>query len=348
MTTSEASTSSLGAPRLRVRGLVRNYADKRGGEARGIFDLDLNLARGEIVGLLGPNGSGKSTALCALAGLTAIDAGSLAFEGRAVSPHDAAYRASLGVVFQKPSVDDILTARENLSLALQLRGEPKKTIGPRVEALLQAEGLAERGDAPLAEFSGGMRRRVDLLRALAHDPSLLLMDEPSAGLDERSFRKLWDSIARERDARGISVVVATHRADEAARCDRLIVLAKGRVIARGTPEELVGRFGADRVELELADAARVESVRSQLMSELALEAQPFGEPGNLVVVSEQGAQDLVRIVEGLGRGTFASVRVRRPGLADAFFELAGTELDTELEPETPATGRRGRTRGKAA
>ncbi len=338
-----AATTTGAKLRLHARGLTRDY-----GESRGVFDLDLRLRPGEIVGLLGPNGSGKSTALCALAGLTTIDRGSLAFEGRETTPEDLDYRAGLGVVFQRPSVDDLLTARENLKLALRMRGLARAEIPAKVEALLAAEGLLDRADSPLAEFSGGMRRRVDLLRALAHDPSLLLMDEPSSGLDERSFRKLWASIERERQARRLSVVVATHRADEAERCDRLVVLARGRVIARGTPEELISRFGGDRIELELRELDRGEEIRARLGSELGLEAQPFGGEGRLVVSVDDGPGELVRIVETLGRGIFARVQVRRPGLADVFFELAGSELDAEPEAEASGSGSRRGRGGRAA
>lgn len=329
-------------PRLRVRGLARDY-----GSGRGLHGLDLEIQPGEIVGLLGPNGSGKSTALAALAGLLPADAGEIWIDGKACRPDERDYRASLGVVFQQASLDVSLTARENLRLSLRMQGFDRRFAAARAAELLESEELLDRADQRLSEFSGGMRRRVDLLRAVAHEPRLLLMDEPSAGLDERSFRKLWTSIDRRRRTQGVSVLVATHRPDEAARCDRLVVLASGRVIARGEPEELVGRLQADRLEIELLDRSALAAVQQRISDAFSVDA--FLVDDGIVVPCNDGPRLLIRVIEELGQGVLRSAKLRRPGLADVFFELAGRTLDEDEEPLTgPARGAKNRAGGRAA
>jgi ABC-2 type transport system ATP-binding protein len=190
-----------------------------------------------------------------------------------------------------------------------------------------------------------MRRRVDLLRALAHRPRLLLMDEPSSGLDERSFRGLWSALDQLRKREGVSVLVATHRPEEAARCDRLVILAEGDVVARGTPAELVAGLQADLLVLEVASLDGVAAVEARLKEDFSLDVRVEGK--RLEVPCEEGPRLLVRVMETMGQGTFESVSVRRPGLADVFFELSGARLDEEVVVAVPGK-RRGRGRGRAA
>jgi ABC-2 type transport system ATP-binding protein len=249
------------------------------GGGRGLASLDLELRAGEIVGLLGPNGSGKSTALALLSGLLPLGSasGELEIDGGGKAPIGGRdYRAQLGVVFQQPSLDRKLTATENLVLALRSHGWSKGNARARAAELLALDGLDDRADEIVDGFSGGMRRRVDLLRALAHRPRLLLMDEPSTGLDERSFRSLWETVTRLRDSEGVSVLVATHKADEAARCDRLIVLAGGQEVTRGTPAQLIANLQADLLELEVRVDADATKVAEELESRCALKARTNG------------------------------------------------------------------------
>ena len=333
---------SSSKPRLRVRGLSHDF-----GQGRGLSALDLEIGTGEIVGLLGPNGSGKSTALAILAGLlplgTASGELSLA-DGHSAGIGSRAYRAALGVVFQQPSLDRKLTARENLVLSLRSQGWPASVARTRARELLELERLADRADEVVDDFSGGMRRRVDLLRALAHHPRLLLMDEPSTGLDERSFRALWEALDGLRKREGSSVLVATHKPDEAARCDRLIILSNGKVVTSGSPAQLIASLHADLLELELQPDVAVEPLVTRLRDELKLEARVHGR--RLEVPCESGPQRLVEVVEAMGQGTFASISVRRPTLADVFFELSGARLDEDEAPAAISTSRR--RRGKRA
>lgn len=322
--------------RLKVQGLQHDF-----GGGRGLSSLDLSVGPGEIVGLLGPNGSGKSTALALLAGMLPLAGaqGHLQLPNGPVGLRSRDYRASLGVVFQHPSLDRKLSAFENLHLSLRSHGWGTQAAAKRCDELLAAEGLGERADDIVDDFSGGMRRRVDLLRALAHRPQLLLMDEPSSGLDERSFRGLWDMLEQLRQREGVSVLVATHRPEEAARCDRLMILAGGKVVATGTPKELVAGLQGDLLVLELSAGSDADAVVSRLRDEFGLEAQAVGK--TLQVPCEDGPRRLVQVVELMGQGTFESISVRRPSLADVFFELSGTRLD---EDEAAPPSRKGRRR----
>ncbi|MFV8753062.1 ABC transporter ATP-binding protein [Nannocystaceae bacterium ST9] len=308
--------------RLRVRGLGHAFAPGR--EALREFDLDLR--GGEIVGLLGPNGSGKSTALALIAGLLPRRSGTLAFEGRALASNDRGFRARLGVVFQQPSVDRKLSARENLLLTLGMHGIRGRAAAERAREQLELAELADRADEPLKNLSGGMRRRVDLVRAVAHGPSLLLLDEPTSGLDELSFRRMWAHLERLRERSGLSILVATHRPDEAARCDRLLVLDEGKTVANETPSQLVARLAEDVVRVRAA--GEPSELASELRATLGLAIEIDGR--ELVVSHPRGHELIVRIVESVARGRIDAITVQRPTLADVFLHLTGRSLEREV------------------
>ncbi len=308
--------------RLKIVGLRHAFGD------RVVLDgVDLSVGHGEVVGLLGPNGSGKSTLLAIVAGLLARQQGEIEHEGRALTKPDAAFRSRLGVVFQQPSVDRRLTARENLQLALTMHGMGGRRAKAKVDGLLAAAGLADRADEVLDKFSGGMRRRIDLVRAVAHGPGLLLMDEPSSGLDEASFRRLWAHVDQIRQEQNVSVMVATHRPDEAARCDRLVIIDHGKVVAADTPDALIGSLADDTIAI-VADEP--EALGQLLEAELGVESQVSG-PRELSVNCQQGHELIVRIVEAVPRGRIDAIGLRRPTLGDVFLRLTGHALDGELE-----------------
>ena len=208
---------------LEVRGLRKAF-----GSRRALDGLSFSVARGEIFGLLGPNGSGKSTAFGALTGLVRPDAGECVLDGVACRPGDRTLRARLGVVFQSPSLDDRLTARENLVLAARLRSVPRADAPRRVDELLAWSELADRAGEAVRTFSGGMKRRLDLARALVDAPDMLVMDEPTTGLDEASFQRAWERVGRLRRESGLTVLMTTHRAEEAERCDRIAIARSAR------------------------------------------------------------------------------------------------------------------------
>ncbi len=205
-----SSHAARTVPLLQLDGLTRSF------KRRVVLDgLSLSVGAGQIVGLLGPNGAGKSTTFQLLAGLLAPDAGRVLLEGRPLSLSDPALRQRMGIIFQRGSLDDLLSARENLLLGARLYGLTGERARARVEAMLRLIGLTARGDERVSTWSGGMRRRLELARALVHQPSVLLMDEPTQGLDEASFRAFWAHLRALRDAEGLTVLLTTHRSDEA-------------------------------------------------------------------------------------------------------------------------------------
>jgi len=294
------------------------------GDRHVLQGVDLTLNGGEIIGLLGPNGSGKSTLMGILCGLRDRSAGTITRDGAAIEPTSSAYRRDLGVVFQAPSLDLKLTARENLQLSGRLHGLDSDTVTQRIEAGLQDAGLTDRADEPVEQLSGGMRRRLDLARAMIHQPSLVLADEPTTGLDEAAFQRTWRQLEHLRDHTGAAILVTTHRPEEAERCDRLAVLSGGQIVCVDTPDILRSKVQGDVLALEAqAPEALMEQLNTLVTGNVRLEGQ------TVFVECERGHEVIVKIVEALPAGTLRSVELRRPGLGDAFLKITGTSLEDE-------------------
>jgi ABC-2 type transport system ATP-binding protein len=285
-------------------------------------DVSLAAFQGEILGILGPNGAGKSTLFSILAGLLPAARSQLRLDGRPVDPGARALRAAAGIVFQAPGLDGKLSASENVRLSAALHLLPRREARRRAEQLLAAAGLENRARDPVERLSGGMRRRVELCRALVHSPSILVMDEPTTGLDAASFRAFWEEIEARRREQGMTVVLATHRPEEAERCDRLLVLAEGRVVADETPQALRARVRGDVVVVEAFDP---EAVAKQIEERLGLPARL--RPDGVHVEHEAGHTLVPRIVEAFPAGRLRAVSIRRPTLADAYLSLTGASLD---------------------
>ena len=226
-------------PALEVRGLVKSY-----GSLKALDEVSLAVAEGEFVGLLGPNGAGKTTLFQILSGLFVPDGGSVHVLGHDIRHSATAALAGIGVVFQQPTLDLDLSVLANLRFSARLHGMPRARRRERIEAELQRLDLAERADAPTRTLSGGNRRRVELARALVHEPSVLLMDEATVGLDPASRRHLLDYVLELRRERSVGVLWATHLVDEVERADRVVILHRGRVLDAGSPGEVVARAGA--------------------------------------------------------------------------------------------------------
>ncbi len=319
-----ARATAGAAPSLKVelRGLRHSF-----GERRVLDGLSFGVRRGEIFGLLGPNGSGKSTTLRVLTGLLVPQAGEVMLDGEQVAPGGRRLRRHMGVVFQAPSLDPRLTARENLRLSAALYGLTAEQADARIEELLQFTVLADRAGDLVNDFSGGMKRRLELARALLHEPALLVMDEPTTGLDERFFRQTWERIESLRESRGLTVLLTTHRAEEAERCDRVAVVDAGRVIAEDRPEALRRQVSGDVLTIEAKDP-------EDLCAELAerFEIGCVVVEGKVVLERERGHELIPRLVEALPVGRIDSLSMHRPTLADVFVKLTGRSLRDEGEP----------------
>ena len=229
-------------PALEVQTLGKSY-----GTLNALDDVSLAVAGGEFVGLLGPNGAGKTTLFQILSGLFVADGGSVHVLGHDIRHSATAALAGIGVVFQQPTLDLDLSVRANLRFSAQLHGMSRARRRERIEAELDRLGLAERADAPARTLSGGNRRRVELARALVHEPKVLLMDEATVGLDPASRRQLLDYVLDLCRERSVGVLWATHLVDEVERADRVVILHRGRVLDAGPPDEVVTRAGASDV-----------------------------------------------------------------------------------------------------
>lgn len=305
---------------------VRDLSVERSGR-QVLRGLGFELRPGEVVGLLGRNGAGKTTLFQVLCGLLDPDSGEFALDGRPIAPGDREFRSRCGVVFQEPALDPRLTARQNLALAAGLYGVGRRDAPGRIEELLERVQLADRGDEPVSRLSGGMRRRVELVRALIHEPELLVLDEPTTGLDEAAFRRIWADLLELRDRKGISMLLTTHRADEAEHCDRIGILDGGRLIAFDTPTQLRARVRGDLLVIETDDPEPViETLRERF------DVQAHRADGRVVLHRERAHELIPRIVEALPEGALRSISMRHTGLGEVFLELTGHELEADGEP----------------
>lgn len=232
---------------------------KRYGRVLALDQVSLQVAAGEMVALLGPNGAGKTTLFQLLTGLFVADSGTVEVLGADMRRHPVAALAKLGVVFQQPALDLNLSVRASLRFHADLHGLPAAAARGRIDALLASFGLADVASQPARNLSGGNRRKVELLRALLHEPRLLLMDEATVGLDPASRAQLLEEVLRSREQRGIGVLWATHLVDEAERAQRVVVLHKGRVRFDGAPGDLCREQDQPTLErafLQLTGASR--------------------------------------------------------------------------------------------
>lgn len=285
--------------------------------------MNLTVQRGEILTLFGPNGAGKSTILKLLAGSHLPQQGEAQVLGAA---HSAETRRRIGVVLQEPSTDDLMSLRETLELHGRLFGIRGVELSRRCDELLDQLGLAERRDDRCESLSGGLRRRLDIARALMHQPELLLLDEPTLALDPASSDAIWKAI-HERVEQGVSVVVCSNDTEEAERwTDRVIFVDEGQIIAEGTPDELRAGLRSDALELDWP------SVTDSELAELAQRSQwpEIGQAmrtGDGVLLTVDGSAELApRLLQRFG-GAIRGLQIRESSLRDAWLQLIGTPLE---------------------
>ena len=303
---------------VRAHGLTKAY-----GELEAVRGIDVEVRRGELFGFLGPNGAGKSTTMRMIGTTTPRSGGELSVLGRDPSVEARAIKARLGVVPQEDSLDTELTVAQNLHVYGRYFGLHRDVIRERSAELLDFVQLADRADAMVETLSGGMRRRLTVARGLINDPELVILDEPTTGLDPQARHVLWDRLAQLR-ARGVTLLLTTHYMDEAEQlCDRLVVLHEGRVIAEGSPTELIrAHVARDVVELRFAVTA---PAHERIAGALGGRAQRLEVVTDRALVSTDDADGVVAAADAARLGHVGAL-TRRATLEDVFLALTGRQL----------------------
>ncbi|MDX6742379.1 ATP-binding cassette domain-containing protein [Actinocorallia sp. A-T 12471] len=308
---------------VRAEGLIKDF-----GDFRGVDGIDLHVRQGEIFGVLGPNGAGKTTTLRMLATLLPIDGGRAEIFGVDVRKEPHRIRQLVGVTGQYASVDEDLTARENLWLFARLQGLPSARAKAIAGDLLDRFGLQEAAERPLAQFSGGMRRRLDLASSLITRPPLIFLDEPTTGLDPRTRGQMWDTI-RELVTDGSTILLTTQYLDEADQlADRVAVIDRGRKVAEDTPDALKTQVGDSTLQLRLADGADTGLAAHVVRRLLGEEPVLTPESGlmNVALPDPNRAADVLIGLREAGL-SIASVSVAKPTLDEVFLTLTGHGAD---------------------
>lgn len=316
---------------IRARGLVKRYK-----EVEALAGLDLTVPQGTVLGLLGPNGAGKTTAVRILATLLEPDAGSAEVAGVDVLADPDGVRSRIGLSGQYAAVDEHLTGYENLEMVGRLYGMGRARSGKRARELLERFDLADAGDRPAKTYSGGMRRRLDLAGALVAEPPVLILDEPTTGLDPRSRQQMW-SVIRDLVSSGATLLLTTQYLEEAdLLADDIVVIDHGRAIAQGTADELKAQTGGERIEVVVADPAR-RGDAAQVLATVALGEVQTDENGRGVTaaVEGDGAGRLMAVLEGLRRAgvEVLDVGLRRPTLDDVFLTLTGRPAEETADED---------------
>ena len=308
------ATSSV----ISVQDLVHRY-----GNRAALNGVSFDVRPAELFGLLGPNGSGKTTLFRILSTLMIPVAGRALILGFDAARDPNNLRRHIGVVFQAQSIDIKLTAAENLRHQGHLYGLRGAALKSRIQEMLTRVGLADRAREKAETFSGGMQRRLELAKGLLHHPSVLLLDEPTTGLDPGARRDLWQYLQILRDEEKVTVIVTTHLMEEAEHCDRLAILNEGKLVALGTPAELKHEIGGDVILLDTRDA---EALADKIRSRFDVDAQVLD--GQVRLERENGHRFITDVVEAYP-GEIEAISVSKPTLEDVFIHRTGHKFWTE-------------------
>jgi ABC-2 type transport system ATP-binding protein len=321
---------------ISIAGLSHRY-----GNLKALGDVTFDVGRGEVFGLLGPNGGGKTTLFRILGTLLPVQEGRVHLLDIDVAREPSRIRQTIGVTFQSPSLDRKLTVRENLVTQGHLYGLSGRTLTERIETLLARLGLTDRARDRVESLSGGLARRVEIAKGLLHDPRVLLLDEPSTGLDPGARLDLWRYLHLLRDEAGVTVLVTTHLMEEAERCDRLAILDRGRLVALGSPSELRESIGGDCLAINTANP---EDLARRITQRFAVAPRLIGP--QLRIETSSGHELLGRLVETFG-AEIASIALGKPTLEDVFIQRTGHKFwdDSTTTDAVGSPGKRKRSHG---
>jgi ABC-2 type transport system ATP-binding protein len=294
--------------------------EKSFGEIEAVRGVSFDVAAGEVFGFLGPNGAGKTTTINMLCTLVKPTGGSALVAGHDVLRERDEVRRHIGLVFQEPTLDGYLTAKQNIELHAELYGVESALVPGRMRQVLEMVGLWERKDTPVRTFSGGMRRRLEIARGFMHSPRVLFLDEPTIGLDPQTRSSIWRYIRQLKEAEEITIFMTTHYMDEAELCDRIAIMDRGEIVALDTPEALKARVGADRVRIQTEDD---EAAIAAIAQRFGLEAQVV--EGAVTFMVAGGEEFVPRLFAELGV-PIKSVSVSRPTLDDVFMSYTGSTI----------------------
>ncbi|MFW6128403.1 MAG: ATP-binding cassette domain-containing protein [Halobacteriota archaeon] len=313
---------------------------KKFGEFTAVDSINFAVNKEEIFGLLGPNGAGKTTVIKILVTLMKPTSGRARVAGYDVVKDSHLVRKNIGIVFQEPTLDVELTARENLDFHARLYGIGRVKREERIEEVLELVELSDRANEVVKNFSGGMQRRLEIARGLIHFPTVLFLDEPTLGLDVQTRRRIWDYMSEMSKREGITTILTTHYIEEAEKlCDRVAVVDVGKIIAIDTPENLKKRIGGDIISLRVEEGS---AKLKQKLNELKGVKTITSFDGGIELNMERGDERIPEIIS-ISQSTgveIGSVSMRKPTLEDVFIKLTGRKIREGGEPAKPWMRRR--------
>jgi len=312
--TVDENHAAAGPPAVEADALSKRY-----GEVAAVTEVSFAVDRGEVFAFLGPNGAGKSTTIKMLCTLARPTSGRATVAGFDVAQQPRAVRRAIGLVFQEQTLDDQLTAEENLRFHAVLYQVPADQVDARIDRVLRLVALRERRRDLVSTFSGGMARRLEIARGMLHTPTVLFLDEPTVGLDPQTRALMWEDVLRMRAEEGTTVFLTTHYMDEAEYADRIAIIDHGRIVALDTPDALKRGIGADTVELATADDEAAERRLTEAGYRVSRDEEA------LVVFTADGEGHVGRLVEAVGTPV-RTVRVHRPTLDDVFMHFTGRTI----------------------
>ena len=297
---------------IEIEGLSKKF-----GKLVAVDNISFQVPRGEIFGFLGPNGAGKTTTINILCTLLKPSGGRASVNGYDVLKERREVQRSIGLVFQDPTLDDYLTADQNLRFHAYAYGVPANVREKRMQELMELVELQDRRKNKVSTYSGGMKRRLEIARGLLHHPSVLFLDEPTLGLDPQTRRRIWEHVLTLRQQEDLTIFLTTHYMDEAEHCERIAVIDNGRIIALDTPDNLKDSLGGDLVTLEAKDTQEAVAELKERH-----DISPEVNDGMVTFSVPHGDTFLPEFVRGFRSGLL-SINVRRPTLDDVFLKLTG-------------------------
>jgi ABC-2 type transport system ATP-binding protein len=309
---------------IEVQELVRKF-----GDFTAVKGISFNVDQGEIFGFLGPNGAGKSTTINILCTLLRPTSGQAIVNGFDILKQPNEVRQSIGLIFQDPSLDERLTGRENLNFHAMIYNVPSELFKQRADDLLEMVELTDKTGELVKNYSGGMKRRLEIARGLIHHPHVLFLDEPTVGLDPQTRRHIWAYLHKLRKQEGVTMFMTTHYMDEAENCDHIAVMDHGEIVAMDTPEGLKSLVGGDVVTVHTSDNTRA----AEKLKQATQVDSRQGPDGQLIIEVRQGDQfipQMMRVLANSGSPVgVQSVSLRRPTLEDVFIKLTGHAIREE-------------------